>query len=128
MAKIRDIPLGVYPSGVHQIPVRALPSGLAGMDMRIGRCTALTPDLWSDPATIVTINMLFSYDGGVAYPDSQRFGPQPGGVITTRDGELAEEVFGWRFVDQAGRSPTHMKGTITVENGPIKSYLDVTTL
>lgn len=128
MAKIRSIPLGTYPSGVYNIGPIATPNGLDGMNMKIGRCTTATPDLWPSEATLVTINMLFSYDGGVSYPQPQSFGPQPGGIITTRDGELAEDFFGWRLMDEQGRSPTHMKGTITVENGPIRTYLDVTIL
>jgi len=126
MARTRHIPLGTYPSGTRAFGQIATPNGLAGFDIRIGRCTSATPTIWLDPATIVELQLQFSYDGGVIYtPLGANGWSQGGGIITQRGVEAPESVLTWRF---RPAEPTHFKGQITVRNGPITTYLDATVL
>jgi hypothetical protein len=122
--KTRSIPLGTYPSGSIDRGPFAFPNGLNGFDIRIGRCTTVDPTIWSDPTTIITIDMQFSYDGGTTYTaigaNSWSGG---GGILSGRDGEVAETVLTWEFHPA---EPTHAKARLTVANGPVKTYLDVT--
>ena len=124
MAKIRDLPLGNYPNGSVDFGPRAVPNGLSGFDIRIGRCTTATPTLWVSSSTIVTIDMQFSYDGGATYTalgaNSWSGG---GGIVTNRGVEIPESVVSWGF---SPNEPNFLKGRITVTGGPIRTYLDVT--
>lgn len=122
--KTRSIPLGTYPSGSIQRGPFAFPNGLDGFDIRIGRCTTADPTIWSDPATIITIDMQFSYDGGATYtPLGQNSFSNVGGIKTGRDGEIPEDIVSWGFSPD---QPDHAMIKLTCENGPVKTYLDVT--
>jgi len=122
--KTRSIPLGTYPSGSIQRGPFAFPNGLDGFDIRIGRCTTADPTIWSDPATIITIDMQFSYDGGSTYtPLGANSFSNTGGIKVGRDGEIPEDIVSWGFHPD---EPTHAMAKLTVTNGPVKTYLDVT--
>ncbi len=126
MAKIRDLPLGTYPSGSVSFGPRAVPNGLAGFNVRIGRCTSADTSIWTNPATIVRLDMQFSYDGGTTWtPLGANSWEQGGGIITQRGVEAPESIVSWDFSPD---EPNALKGQITVTNGPIKTYLDVTLL
>lgn len=125
MAKIRSLPLNTYPSGTRTLGPFNFPNGLAGFDLRLGRCTSADPTIWPDPNTRVKFRMLFSFDGGANYDHIEIWEPQGGGIVLVRGVELAEEVATWGF---SPVEPDHAKVEITVENGPIKTYLDVTIL
>jgi hypothetical protein len=124
MPKTRQIPLGDYPSGTRSFGPIATPNGLAGFDVRIGRCTSVDPTIWPNLATIVKLDLQFSYDGGVTYtPLGANSWEGGGGIAVGRDGEVPEAVLSWRFKPD---EPTHFKAQITVTNGPIRTYLDAT--
>lgn len=126
MARTRSIPLGTYPSGTREFGPFSTPNGLSGFDIRIGSCTSVEPTIWSNPATVVTVAMQFSYDGGVTYsPLGANSWKSNGGIKLQRGAELIERVMSWRF---APDEPTNFKGQITVQNGPITTYLDATFL
>jgi hypothetical protein len=123
VAKIRDLPLGNYPAGSVDFGPRATPNGLNGFDVRIGRCTTLTPDLWVSESTIIMIDMQFSYDGGITYtPIGANSWSSNGGIKVTRGIELAEDIVTWGFSPD---EPTHLKGRISA-NEPVRTYVDVT--
>jgi hypothetical protein len=123
LTKTRSIPLGIYPSGSRDIGPLSFPNGLDGFQIRIGRKTTADPTIWSDPNTTITIAMLFSFDGGLTYPHSEFF-LQNGGLKVGRDGEIPEDIVAWNY--DPDHQPTNGKATITVANGPVKTYLDVT--
>lgn len=126
MAKIRDLPLGNYPNGTVQFASRPYPNGMAGFDVRIGRCTSADPTIWVLPTTIVTLDLQFSFDGGATYtPLGANRWQGGGGIIVQKGVEVAESVITWRF---APVEATHVKGQISVSGGPIRTYLDVTVL
>lgn len=126
MAKVRDVPLGTYPDGSISFASRPFPNGMAGFDVRIGRCTTLDPTIWVLPTTIVTIDLQFSFDGGISYtPIGQNSWSGSGGIIVQRGVEAAETVLSWRF---SPLEATNMKGQITVSGGPIRTYLDITVI
>lgn len=122
--KTRSIPLGTYPSGSVTRGPFAFPNGLNGFDMRIGRCTTADTSIWSNASTIIKIDLQFSYDSGATYTElGANSWSGPGGIISGRDGEVAETVLTWEFHPA---EPTHAMAQLTVINGPVKTYLDVT--
>lgn len=123
MAKSRALSLANYPSGSRQFGPWAFPNGLDGFDIRIGRCTTATPTIWPNASTRVSLVMEFSFDGGETYPHVETWTPQGGGIVSKNGVELAEESAGWRY---SPNQPTHAKATVTVTNGPIRTYVDVT--
>lgn len=125
LTKVRSLPLREYPSGTREVGPFSFPNGLNGFDLRLGRCTSADPTIWPNAATTVKFEMLFSFDGGVTYPHVEIWEPQGGGIVLVRGVELAEEAASWRY-DPV--EPTHGKARITVTNGPIRTYLDVTIL
>ncbi len=133
MPKVRRIPLGTYQSGTRSFGPWAFPRGLNGFDIRIGRCTTDTPDLWTEPDTRIRVDLQFSFDGGATYtPIGDNSWEGSGGVVTKRGQEVAESVVSWRFSiagengQQVPYEPTHAKASVTVINGPVRTYLDVT--
>lgn len=127
MAKTRQLPLANYPNGTREFGPWAFPNGLAGFDVRIGRCTSASPTLWPNASTTLDLQLQFSYDGGATWTaiGANGTGPRSGGIITQRGIDLAEEVFSWRFSPD---EPTHAKATVTITGGPLRSYLDLTVL
>lgn len=125
MAKIRDFPLANYPAGTFQLAQRATPNGLAGFDLRIGRCTTATPTIWPNASTRVTLDLQFSFDGGASWtPLGGNSWSQVGGIIVVRGVEVPEDIVSWRF---APDEPTHVRGQITLSE-PTRSYLDITVV
>lgn len=125
MAKIRSIPLGTYQPGTYQFGPIATPNGLAGFRLGIGR-TGATPPCWTDPLTIIRIDLQFSYDNGATYtPIGQNSWEGTGGVKLQRGVELVEEPLTWRFEPD---EPNKFKGQITVEGPAVTTYLDVDVL
>lgn len=126
MGKSRSLPLANYPSGSRNFGPWTFPNGLDGFDIRIGRCTTADPTIWSNPATIITLDLQFSFDGGATFSEvGANSWEQGGGIITQRGVEVPESVVSWRFSPD---EPTHAKARITVQNGPVRTYLDLTVL
>lgn len=123
MAKVRSIPLGTYPAGVYPFGPIATPNGLAGFSLRIGR-TGATPPCWTDPLSIIRIDLQFSFDGGVTYPHSENYIGN-GGAKIAHGVELIEEPLTWRFDPD---EPNSVKGQITVTGPAVTTYMDVTVL
>ena len=124
ITKTRSVPLGTYPSGTRNFGPLSLVNGLNNFDIRIGRCTTADPTIWANEATLVTIDLQFSYDAGATWtPVGTNSWTGSGGIKTIRGVELPEEILSWGFSPD---EPNAMKGTITVANGPIKTYMDVT--
>ena len=124
MPTITPLPLATYPSGTRNFGPVSLPRGLDGFEVRMGSCTSADPTIWPDPATVVKVDFQFSYDGGTTWtPLGQNSWEQGGGIIVGRNGEVPERIFGWSF---SPNQPNAAKATVTVTNGPIRSYLTVT--
>jgi hypothetical protein len=124
MTKTRQIPLGNYPSGSYPFGPWAFTQGLDGFDIRLGRCTAATPLLWPLTTTRVRIDMQFSYDGGETFTEIGANSWEGGGGVVSKNGvDIAETSVSWNF---APNEPTHAKATVTVINGPVRTYVDVT--
>jgi hypothetical protein len=126
MAKIRDLPLANYPTGVRTF-VRQTPNGLAGFLVEIGRSTSADPTIWPDPASRIKINVECSFDGGVTFPPDGGGAACDiaGGIFTSKGVEVPLSAFGCRF---SPNEPTAVRITVEVVNGPIRTFADVTVL
>lgn len=105
------------PTGDFTIPSTALPAGTLKMEVRLALCTTATPTIWPNPATTLAIAMQVSYDNGASWVG--------GGGVTGMAGGIqhnfktgAEIPFGG-FVASFPTPPTHVRGTLTVANGPL---------
>jgi len=118
-------PLSDYPTGTTPINPIALTQGLNGCVIHIARCTTATPTIWTTNTQRLTISLDVSYDGGATYQMNQFFGSAVGGIFVDRHGiEAAETVLGFNVQPQV---PTHCKGFVQIEGGPLRTSLTLTT-
>mgnify|MGYP003648061566 CR=1 FL=1 len=124
MSKLRDLPLANYPNGTRAFGPYAFAGGVDQIGFSIGRNTPAAPNVWASASEILTFDVQFSFDGGATYtlPGTWVWS-EGGGQILDRFGiAIPETRVGWTF------SPdpcTHIKGTVTVSGGPIRTYLDI---
>ena len=126
MAKIRDLPLANYPTGVYSF-VKVLPNGIDGFKVEVGRCTTATPTIWPNVTTGLSIYITPSYDGGNTFDPTAKagFGDAKGGILVNqKTGEAAVQHVGADFDPPANA----VRIDITVTNGPIFTYADITVL
>jgi len=122
---VLTFPLANYPTGTTPFGPIALTQGLNGCEIRIARCTTATPTIWPSAAQRITISLDVSYDGGATYQINQFGFSQVGGIIVSRaSGEVPEDVVTFNVSPQV---PTHVKGFVQIENGPIRTSLTLTT-
>lgn len=124
MAKLRDLPLGIYPDGSRAFGPYAFAGGADRLGLSIGRSTAADLSIWPLPTTILTFDVQFSFDGGASYTEPGAWvWSEGGGVMTDRTGaEIPETRVSWSF---SPNPLTHIKGTVAVSGGPIRTYLDI---
>lgn len=130
MAKLRDLPLRNYPNGSVSFGPYALGLDGGSLGFLIGRCTAADPSIWPNASTVLTFDVQFSFDGGTVYTTPGLYsGEMVGGIVSfpatpnSAAGDFAESGYTWDWFPER---PTHMKGTVTITGGPLRSYLDVT--
>lgn len=127
MAKIRELPLANYPSGTRTF-VKQTPNGLAGFLIGIARCTTPDQTIWPNASSKIRITVENSYDGGLTFPANGggcAFS-STGGIETDKEGtELNLSTFSCRF---SPIEPNAVRITVTIINGPIRTYADVTIL
>lgn len=124
MAKLRDLPLANYPNGSRSFGPYAFAGGVDQLGISIGRNTPADPTVWSSASTVLTFDVQFSFDGGVTYtPLGKWVWSQGGGALLDKSGVAVPETrVSWKFSPQP---LTHIKGTVTVSGGPIRTYLDI---
>lgn len=123
VSKIRDIPLGSYPTGVYTFE-HATPNGLRGFSIAVGRKTDATPTYWPNTATQLTMKVEGSFDNGAHWNGGSSIsGPVAGGIRIDDDGsQQAETIMGADFWPVVNR----IRVTFTVTSGPIYTYGDIT--
>lgn len=124
MARIRALPLAIYPNGTLAFGPFARGVGIVQLGFRVGLPTAADPTVWPSATTILTFDVQFSFDGGVTYtaPGSWVWSQGGGERLNKLGAQEPETGVAWSF------SPdplTHLKGTVTVGGGPIRTYLDI---
>ena len=108
--------------GRHVLPALALPNANDRVMVRLKRCTAITPLLWPNAATRVTITVEESSDGGQTW---QFFlgATAVGGVVRNRDGiESTETTLSGMVPPGLNRK---VRAFFDVENGPLVTEVDV---
>lgn len=122
MATIRDFPLANYPTGTYSIG-KAVNKGLKGFQLAVGRCTTATPTLWPNASTTLHIEIEGSYDGGVTFTGGVSSVDDIGGIKINDEGlEIVETIASANFNPPVN----YIKILITIGNGPLRSYGDVT--
>lgn len=115
------------PTGVTSIPATAVTGFTNGLDCLIGQAVGPNALTWANAATSVTIATELSYDGGATWVAGAGSGHQgaPGSKLAT--------VTSFGFLNSCvldGNSnpliPTHIRGTITVTNGPLSLGMTIT--
>ena len=124
MGKLRDLPLANYPNGSRSFGPYAFAGGADQLGFSIGRNTPANPTIWPLTTTILTFDVQFSFDGGVTYTPTGRWvWSQGGGALLNKLGVvIPESRVAWKFDPDPC---THIKGTVTVSGGPIRTYLDI---
>lgn len=124
MAKIRDLPLGNYPNGSRAFGPYAFAGGIDRIGLSIGRNTPTDPTIWPNASTTLTLDVQFSFDGGLTYtlPGTWVWSDVGGEFLDKLGVAIPEVRISWLF------SPvpcTHIKGTVAVSGGPLRTYLDI---
>jgi hypothetical protein len=124
MPKLRDLPLGNYPNGSRAFGPYAFAGGIDQIGFSIGRATTLDPTIWTLESTVLTFDVQFSFDGGVTYtpPDTWVWSQGGGEILDELGAAIPETRVSWSFNPDPC---THIKGTVTVSGGPIRTYLDI---
>jgi hypothetical protein len=118
-------PLANYPTGTTVFGPIALTQGLNGCVIRVARCTTATPTIWPNDTQSFALSLDVSYDGGATYQVNQFAFKAVGGIAVAKGVEQAEIVVRFNVSPQV---PTHIKGSVTIEGGPLRTSLTITTL
>lgn len=112
-------------SGSQSFGPVAVPSGLNTLVVRLARCTTATPTFWPNAATVVTIGLEISLDGGTTWQGAGGFSG-PGGIQTRRQGgEYTEVVLTCPLATGNARQ---LRASASVVGGPLVSQLTVETV
>jgi hypothetical protein len=103
---------------VGDIPVIVLDERCVSLLVSLNRNTE-TDASWPDPATTVTIVLQVSYDGGTSYLPGGSFSAKGGRALGRNGAVLAQTAVTFRYSEPI----THVKGTISVTNGPLVTSL-----
>jgi len=127
MAKTRDLPLADYPTGTRTF-VKQTPNGLNGFLIAIARCTTADTSIWPNVATELDLIAVPSYDGGATFDRTAAAGMSgaTGGIrVNSRTGlEYTVQDCGVNFTPPANA----VEITVTIRNGPLRTFADVTVL
>ena len=104
------------PNGDTPIPPTSLPASISSLHASLNRHTTVDPTSWPNPATTLSIELQVSFDGGSTWAPGGGL-TSAGGTYLKKDG-VTEQAVTTLDVEYA-QSPTHVKGTITVTNGPL---------
>lgn len=110
------LPLNL-PAGVSEIPETDIGQATA-IEVALARAVTADPTQWANAETAVTVDLQVSSDG-LSYESGGSFSAS-GGIHTDKSGvesPLTVVVFHYP------RILTHVKGTITVANGPLVTIL-----
>jgi hypothetical protein len=119
------LPAQNYPPGEQIFGPVAVPQGLLGCVIILASCTSATPTIWPNAGSRVDISLDCSYNGGQSYQLGQFKWGQGGGIFLDKNGnERPTRVI--RF--DAIPPPTHVRWTITISGGPVRTSGTLTTL
>ena len=116
MANVWTLQSTSLPNGATSIPATALPGFTTAntLSILIGQAVGANALTWAKPATSVVIALEVSYDGGNTWlggGGTEHIGA-PGSKLA------AAAQFGGTF-GYGNDVPTHVRGTITITNGPL---------
>jgi len=103
------------PNGVTPIPPTALGAGVNSVLAKIARCTTTDPSIWASATTTVTVDLQVSYDNQVSWNEVGSITDSGGIRLDKNSAEVAFSSINASFNGQ----PTHVKGSITISNGPL---------
>ena len=114
-------------SGSIEIGPVNIPNGIHQLKLSLDRCTTVTPTVWPNPLTEISVNVFVATGGG---PDKFLAGfTAVGGILTNQTGTEAAPVLTEAQMTEleiniplaAGRK---LKAAISVVNGPFVSVLN----
>lgn len=105
------------PSGTTPIPATSVPASVVSAVVSINRCTTATPTNWPNATTTLDIALEVSYDGGVTWVGGGGVTGMSGGIAHQRD-KVTEQPTSDLLL-QYPSHPTHIRGSLTVANGPL---------
>lgn len=98
-----------------------LANGLQGFALRVKLHTTADPINFADPAQRLWVRIERSYDGGQTW-EAPLAWDQQGGIHLDRNGVEKTEVL---FAASCTPSPTHLRGELQIESGPLTTQLTV---
>jgi hypothetical protein len=105
------------PTGVTPIPATAVPASVTSCVVSINRCTTATPLNWPDAATTLDVALELSFDNQATWVGGGSVTGWSGGIAFKRD-KVTEQPTSDLALTYVTH-PTHVRGTITVTNGPL---------
>lgn len=119
MKRLLTLPVSLQ-TGSTPIETIALGATFPRVRVALSRCTSATPSLWPSKETVAAMALEVSYDGGETWHGGGAYSGDAGSVRLGKSGaELPSS--GATFLYPS--VPTHLRGSITVENGPLESEL-----
>lgn len=119
---INQLPINLA-SGSQAFGPLAITQNIVTAVVRLARATTLTPTLWADPTTTISLELDASLDGGASF--QQICALTSAGGIFSLAGVEAPETF---LTCSVPRAPDRqIRGRITVTNGPLATLLTVDT-
>lgn len=125
MPQVFSFPQTSIPTGEFTIPVTSLPASINTLTVSVARCTTATPTIWPDPATTLMVQTQYSYDGAVTWDFPDTWGGV-GGIFHDPKTNTDIAMTSSQQVFDKG-SPTHVKGKLTVTNGPLVTSGSIVT-
>lgn len=113
------IPAKTYNVGSVQIPPTAVPAGSSSMTI------VLDVTQWTNPASVLSVAMEMSTDGGVTWVGGGAFTTHPNanGQFPGKSGAPLSTIMSfWSWPS----SVTHLRGTVTITGTPIQTSGTIT--
>lgn len=110
------------PTGDLVIPQSAWPGAFLSATISLNRCTTPTPTIWPNVATTIDIALEVSYDGAATFLPGGGGTAQGGIALGKGSAERAQTFFTFTY----SQVPTHIRGTVTVASGPLRTAVTVT--
>lgn len=127
MAILFSLASAPLPTGVTQIPSTPVSGFTTGIDCLVSQVVGPSALTWANAATSVTVATELSYDGGTTWLGGASSGHQGG--VGSKLGTVASFGFTGSCIygaDSKPIIPTHIRGTITVTNGPLSLGMTIT--
>ena len=120
-----SLPLSNHQTGIVTVPSRAVPLGLEGILILIARNTTATNNIWTSTSEIIVFRIDASFDNEATWTPDMFVGRYSGGLKLDKQGaEITHTEASFFFTPQ----PTHLRATMEIIGGPIRTSMTFTTL